>query len=159
MALPLGAQELAVVDLLALRDGAVPDLVGRVLPPALERGSAVVGGSPDLIVGDPTYDVVAGTCVSCAPDPGPCSTMYAVSVWERISSIQWIPGDVYVADYSLCLPTHCSPLPAGTVVPFGSGNPGKLTKYRTRRWDFLWCDGLGMSSCNALQWIYAGLCP
>ena len=66
--LPLAPQELRVVDLRELRDLAVPDDRGLVLPPDVTFGNAVVKASPGVILGDPTYDPVAGTCISC-PDP------------------------------------------------------------------------------------------
>lgn len=71
--LVIAPQNLQVIDIRALRDQGVPDIIGRVLPIDVEHGNGFLNGAPALIMGDPTFDVVTGTCLSCAPDPGNCS--------------------------------------------------------------------------------------
>ncbi len=69
---PLAAQELAVVDIERIRDLRIPSLHGDLLPLDLEHGFVTIKTSPHVITGDPTFDVLNGTCRSCSDqDPGP----------------------------------------------------------------------------------------
>lgn len=63
----VGPQQVAVIDIKQLRDSAVPDKNGKVLPPDLTFGNAErVMEIPNSLVGsDPTYNPVTGTCGSC----------------------------------------------------------------------------------------------
>jgi len=62
-------QQIAVVDILKLRDEQTPDLNGRVLPPDADFGGSVVFGKPGaFVISDPTF--VAPPLVGSGPTKG-----------------------------------------------------------------------------------------
>lgn len=75
----LGPGEIATLDLKQLRDERVPDDNGALLPIDLQRGCVQIRTSPRVISGDPTFDVVHGTCYSC-PDYCALCTGYSTQV-------------------------------------------------------------------------------
>ncbi len=69
----LPAHGLTVVDLKELRDGAIPDRYGQLLPPDLTSGHVrISAAAPGIIAGDYAFDT-AGSMASCL-DPCECNS-------------------------------------------------------------------------------------